>query len=410
MIKLKNFLLLTVILSVMLSTVSCADPSDKEIKAESIFLSESNIEFTAIGETRSVTANVYPANAVNKEVKWSTSDPNIATCENGVITAVGYGVCVVRATCDTASSVCTVKVPNSNPRISLSSTELVITDFETRKTLIALNDSNENISSSVNWESSNTNIAICEKGVVTAVDYGVCTITVISANGDFAVCTVIVQDPSEPKLTLSESTLKLNINQSHNLSVTKMQNAGKNVTWISSDNNIAVCENGEVTAVGSGICAIIAITEKGVSDCCVVTAGNYTIPTTPAEIVNFSIPEIPTKLKYVDKATGKIASVSVVTSYNLNHYIAENGKLRMVIEINCVKIYDIDGITGASPVAVTTQLYKENNVAALAKEINKYTDLKVGDSFRVPIREFYVESSISAPRQLYIAFEPYTEL
>ena len=117
------------------------------------------------------------------------------------------------------------------------------------------------------------------------------------------------------------------------------------------------------------------------------------------------------KLSYVDKITGQIASISVATSYNLRSFIADNGKLRMIIEINYVKIYDINGINGTSPVAVTTQLHKENGVAALNKETQKYTSIKIGESFKIPVREFYVETPINnQPRELYILFEPYTDI
>ena len=411
MLKLKRFLLMTVILSIMLSTVFRAVPSNKENKVESIFLSESNVEFMAIGETRTVKATVLPTSTINQTVSWSSSDPTIATCENGVITAVGYGACIVRANCDGITSVCTIKVHNLNPKVSILQKEIVITNLEASKQLTALTYDKENITSSVRWYSSNTSIATCVNGLVEANNYGVCKITAISSTGDFDVCTVIVQNPNEPTLMLSKNELYLKLNDSHTLIANKTQNAGENITWISSNEEIAVCENGTVKAVSDGVCAIIAITENGVSDCCVVSAGAYNIPTTPKQIVNFSIPEIPVKLKCVDKFTGKISSISVATSYNLDHFIDDNGKLRMIIEINYVKIYDINGASGTSPVVVTTQLFKEMGLAALNKETKKYTGLKVGDSFTVPVRQFYVGNPVNnQPRELYIAFDQYIEL
>lgn len=409
--KFKKFLLMAVILSLMLSTVSCADSSDKDKKAESIFLSESDIEFTALGQSRSIEATVLPMNAKDKTVTWSSSDPSVATCENGVITAVGYGICIVRAMCGSATSVCTVKIQNPNPRVSILQEEVLINELQSSKQLTAISDTNENITDSIVWNSSNPSIATCVNGLVTAKKYGVCKITAIAANGDYDVSTVIVKDPNEQTLTLSQAALRIDVNKAQTLVVTKTENAGDIVSWLSSDETVATCENGAVKGIGSGVCAIIAITEKGISDCCVVTVGDYSVPTAPPEIVNFYIPEIPIKLSYIDRFTGQVASVSVATSYNLRSFIAENGKLRMIIEINYVKIYDVNGINGTSPVAVSTQLYKENGLAALNKETKKYTNLKIGDSFRVPIREFYVESPTnSQPRELYILFDTYTEI
>jgi uncharacterized protein YjdB len=409
--NLKRFLLLTVILSVMLSTVSCANSSDKDQKAESIFLSEGNIEFSVLGESRVVKATVLPTNAIDKTVTWSSSDPSIATCDNGVITAVGYGACIVRAMCGIATSVCTVKIQNPNPRVSILQKEVIFEELQTSKQLTAISDTNENITDSIKWNSSNPSIATCVNGLITAKKYGVCKITAIAQNGDYAVSTIIVKDPNEQKLTLSQSELKIEVDQSHTFSIEKTENAGDTVTWISSDEAVATCENGTVKGIGSGVCAIIALTEKGISDACVVTVGDYSKPTAPPEIVHFGIPEIPMKLSYVDKITGQIASISVATSYNLRSFIADNGKLRMIIEINYVKIYDINGINGTSPVAVTTQLHKENGIPALNKETKKYTSIKIGESFKIPVREFYVENPINnQPRELYILFEPYTEI
>ena len=51
-----------------------------------------------IGETKTVTARVYPSNAVNRTVTWSSSNNNIATVSNGNITGVGSGTVTITAT------------------------------------------------------------------------------------------------------------------------------------------------------------------------------------------------------------------------------------------------------------------------------------------------------------------------
>lgn len=53
----------------------------------------------AMGATRNLSATVAPANATNKSVTWTTSDPLIATVSaTGVVTPVAEGTCVITVT------------------------------------------------------------------------------------------------------------------------------------------------------------------------------------------------------------------------------------------------------------------------------------------------------------------------
>ena len=51
-----------------------------------------------VGEIATITATVEPEDATNKTVTWSTSDADIATVDNGVVTAVAEGVVTITAT------------------------------------------------------------------------------------------------------------------------------------------------------------------------------------------------------------------------------------------------------------------------------------------------------------------------
>lgn len=109
-----------------------------------------------IGETKSVTARVYPSNATNRTVTWSSSNNNIATVSNGNITGVSAGTVTITATAggksasvevvvsassgtsctygnttyntnailsvDLTNNGCAIN-PNSNPRETLSNTD-----------------------------------------------------------------------------------------------------------------------------------------------------------------------------------------------------------------------------------------------------------------------------------------------
>lgn len=82
----------------------------KEIPADDIVLSENTIEIKE-GEIVTVSCTVYPQDATNKTIVWSSSDDKIATVnELGTITAVGKGECVVTAQCGTISKDISVTV------------------------------------------------------------------------------------------------------------------------------------------------------------------------------------------------------------------------------------------------------------------------------------------------------------
>ena len=71
-----------------------------------------------VGDTETLTATVAPDNATNKAVTWTSSNPSVATVENGVVTALARGTAVITATAadgSGASASCTVTVSSYLP-------------------------------------------------------------------------------------------------------------------------------------------------------------------------------------------------------------------------------------------------------------------------------------------------------
>ena len=67
------------------------------VEPYSVWLSEYWVDME-IGDTLTLTADVYPEDATDKSVTWTTSDSSVATVSNGVVTAVGEGDCEITAT------------------------------------------------------------------------------------------------------------------------------------------------------------------------------------------------------------------------------------------------------------------------------------------------------------------------
>ncbi|MBQ6724905.1 MAG: Ig domain-containing protein [Paludibacteraceae bacterium] len=85
-----------------------------------VTLNQNEAQMTVGGETLTLTATVNPNNATDQSVSWSTSDANVATVENGVVTAVAAGNATITVTTTdgsfTATCAVTVTAPEPEPQ------------------------------------------------------------------------------------------------------------------------------------------------------------------------------------------------------------------------------------------------------------------------------------------------------
>ena len=92
--------------------VTSPDPGPDKVKVTSIVLSETSIELNA-GDTKQLSATIYPSNATNKSVSWSSSNSSVATVSGGSVKAVGEGTATITCSATDGSGVnatCTVTV------------------------------------------------------------------------------------------------------------------------------------------------------------------------------------------------------------------------------------------------------------------------------------------------------------
>ena len=148
-----------------------------------------------VGDTFTLTATVAPADAENKKVTWSSSNPSVATVTaGGVVQALSKGTAVITViTADgsyTAS--CTVTVEGTVSSVSLDKTTLRL-EVGSNATLKAITYPDEAIVSNLVWKTSDSSIVTVSGGYVNGVKAGTATVTV--SYGDLsAVCTVTVSE------------------------------------------------------------------------------------------------------------------------------------------------------------------------------------------------------------------------
>jgi len=93
------------------------------IQVSEITLSKTETTILA-GETETLTATVSPENATNKEIIWTSSEENIATVDNGTITAVAAGTATITCTAadgsgKTATCSVTVTYPTAASKLKV---------------------------------------------------------------------------------------------------------------------------------------------------------------------------------------------------------------------------------------------------------------------------------------------------
>ena len=148
-----------------------------------------------IGDSLVLTAVVAPDNATYNTVVWKTSDKNIATVNNGVVTTVGVGSATITAISDEQSATCEVKVksiPVTDITINHPTATLVVGDSLVLTAVVAPDNATDK---TVTWTTSEVKVAIVEDGVVTAVGAGTATITA-KAGDKTATCSVVVEWPA----------------------------------------------------------------------------------------------------------------------------------------------------------------------------------------------------------------------
>ena len=97
-------------------------PPPSIINVTGVTVNPTMLSLTAGGSTSTLTANVTPSNATNKDVTWSTGDPSVAVVStSGVVAPVSAGTAIITATTVDGShtAFCTVTVSpavgNENP-------------------------------------------------------------------------------------------------------------------------------------------------------------------------------------------------------------------------------------------------------------------------------------------------------
>lgn len=273
------------------ATITCTAQDGSGVKAtckvtvtvpvSGIQLSQTSAALT-VGDTLTLTKTIYPSDATNQAVTWTSSSDAVASVDsNGKITAKTAGSAVI--TCKSVSDnsvvgICnvTVKAKVQTPaeikvnKITLNKTTASVTKGKTLQLTATVTPGNAT-KKEVKWSTSNKNVAmVSPSGLVTTKSAGTAIITCTAQDGSNvkATCKITVKNPvvKVTKVTLNKTTATLAPKETLTLkaTVTPTNATNKAVTWKSSNTKIAtVSSSGKVTAKAAGTVTITCRAKDG---------------------------------------------------------------------------------------------------------------------------------------------------
>lgn len=209
-----------------------------------------------VGTTTKIRAKVSPSNATYKNVRWSSSNPNVASIDsNGNITALSVGNCKIYARAKDNSkkkATCLVYVSKSVPATGVTISEKDMILVKGTSAMLAYSISPNNTTDTVKFSSDNKKVAtVSSTGRVTARKPGAATITIRTSNGKVGMVNVTVVGLNRTDVTMGQY-------ERVELWVEEISNG---VKWYSEDASIATVDNGSVVTRKKGTTRIVAIVD-----------------------------------------------------------------------------------------------------------------------------------------------------
>ena len=244
------------------------------------------------GGTEQLIAQVFPEDAINKDVTWRSSNSNIASVSSsGLVAAKKVGTVLIIATCNGISDTCVVTVDGiTNIALNKTETSIYVGGTETLTATITPSDV---IINALIWSSSNTNVAtVDQNGLVTTKKLGTVTITATATDGSGVSASCVVNVSGITNIYLNKSTTSIYVGEFENLEATIIPSDVINniLAWSSSNSSVAIVDqNGKVTAKEVGTAIITATTTDGTNlsaSCEVAVIPKYDLYPTTTELAH----------------------------------------------------------------------------------------------------------------------------
>ena len=330
-------------------TESSTEATNPVVKVSRITLSKTSYRYnrsSSNGRLRLI-STVYPTNASNKAVKWTTSNNKIATVDSsGMVTLKSKGMVYITATSKDGSNKsarCKINVVQKVTNVKLNKTNLHFSKKSKCKLRVTLSPVGVS-SKSVSWKSSNKRVAtVNKKGIVKAKKKGYCTITVTAKDGSkkSAKCLVVVG--TEVKgIKLNKAKISITKDKSYSLkaTVTNKNAVYKSVSWSTTNSKVAtVNSKGVVKGINKGSCYIKVTAKDGSKESakCKVTVVKL--------VSKITLNKTKLDIEYGGKSVKLKATVSSDASNKAVKWSTTNSKVATVSKKGVVKATGIGNAT-----------------------------------------------------------------
>ncbi len=229
-----------------------------EVESVSLNTTYSNLN---VGDTLKLTATINPSNADNKNVKWTSSDPSIATVDsNGNVKGIKTGIATITVTTEdkAKTAICTVNVvSNKVTGITLDKTNYILHIGDSLAITPTITPST---ATNTNYivTSSNSDVVSVKDNIITANNIGEATLTFKTEDGGFTVeakVTVTNEDNDifvDDSLRLEDNILsRIDLNNNLVSDIKNMINTNYDITVIDIDGE--ELSNGDRVGTGTKI-------------------------------------------------------------------------------------------------------------------------------------------------------------
>ena len=228
------------------------------------------------GETKEINYSL----SGNYNINWFSSNSSVATVSNGVVTAIGKGICNITGTVSAEGKIRTISVKvtvneeekEQEPekptvpqieKLVISTNKINIVVEETKKIEYRIEPTNGEIRS-IKWDSEDPSIAtIDENGTVKGIKEG-STVVSLNINDNLIGKITVKVKPKITGITLSSPTsLTLKVGGTSQISaVTNPKDSNVKITYKSNNSHVTVNDSGKITAVSSGTSTITVAADK----------------------------------------------------------------------------------------------------------------------------------------------------